>query len=89
MGDGTPSTHLLQQHLPILVEEENTEGSMENAPGCPRHKPMREVLVHVAHDLVVLVHRDHLDRGVLVHAANKETKLGIYIFLTVKCEVKH
>lgn len=53
-------THLLQEKFPILVEEENAEGSVENAPGRARYKPMRQVLVHMAHNLIVLVQRDHL-----------------------------
>lgn len=52
--------HLLQQQFPVLVEQENTEGSMENPPGRARHKPMRQVFVHMAHNLIVLVQRDHL-----------------------------
>lgn len=54
------STNLLQEQFPILVEEENAEGPMENPPGRARHKPMRQVLVDMAHNLIVLVQRDHL-----------------------------
>lgn len=53
-------THLLQEQFPVLVEEENAEGSMENPSGRARHKPMRQVFVHMAHNLIVLVQRYHL-----------------------------
>lgn len=54
------TTNLLQEQFPILVEKEYAEGSMENPPGRARHKPMRQVFVHMAHNLIVLVQRDHL-----------------------------
>lgn len=51
---------LLQQQLPILIEEEDAEGTMQHTPRCARDKAVRQVLVHVSHDLVVFVQCDHL-----------------------------
>lgn len=33
--------YLLQEQLPILVEHEHAEGSMQNSPRSTRHEPMR------------------------------------------------
>lgn len=57
---GENIVHLLQEKLAILVEEEDAEGTMQNTPRRARNKPVRQVLVYVPHNLVVLVQRDYL-----------------------------
>lgn len=53
-------SRLLQQQLPILVEEEDAEGTMQHPPRRAGDETVRQVLVYVSNDLVVFVQCDYL-----------------------------
>lgn len=43
-----------------MIEQKYAEGSMQNPPWSTRHETMRQVLIYVTNNSVILIHHNHL-----------------------------